>query len=104
MSKIEFVIERLLEENLISDVTEFSTTWVERNSGWAAYTLHKKRDFNIPTAINVLRNTRKRIKFYEHQASRVGTIANDSLSALKEVENLLTNYLRNDCFIEGVTE
>lgn len=104
MNRLKTTIDKLQAVYLIDNLNHFSCEWANRNKGWAAYTLHKKRDFNISTAINVLRNTRTKLGRLKQLSSKYGYEPKNLVLALTEIENLLENYLEEQHFITKVAD
>lgn len=104
MTKLERIVTQLKESNLITDMVEFSTDWAERSRCWCGFTLHKKRDMSIDTTINVLINTRRRIKHYESKRRVTGFLADEALTTLNSIEKELSSYLLHEHKIATLAE
>jgi len=88
-------LEILSEANLIDTYADFSTDFADRNINWLSYTLHKGRDFNAETGINILRQIRKLKTFYFNKRQRVGAVVDDNIEALEQVDRLIQAHLEN---------
>ena len=104
MNLLKQTLEILTQAHLIDSYADFSNDFANRNTGWLSYTLHKQRDVNVETAINILRQTRHLKQTYEQKQRRWGGIMDDSVEALSKVEALLHTHLRDKYGIIEITQ
>ena len=71
MNLLKQTLEILTQAHLIESYADFSNDFANRNTGWLSYTLHKQRDVNVETAINILRQTRHLKQTYEQKQRRI---------------------------------
>ena len=88
-------IEILSEANLIDTYADFSTDFADRNINWLSYTLHKGRDFNAETGINILRHIRKLKTFYFYKKKQVGAVVDENIEALEQADLLIQAHLED---------
>lgn len=79
--------------DLIESYEDFSKNFADRSSGWLSYQIHKNRDFGIETAINALKETRRVKTFYLGKRQRLGSLVDDTIEALEQVERLIQAHL-----------
>ena len=83
----------LNKAHLLEGYEDFSKNYADRNGGWLSYQLHKKRDFGVETAINALRYIRELKTFYLGKRQRLGSLVDDTIEALEQVERLIQAHL-----------
>ncbi len=93
MNTLNETLRILNEADLIEDYEHFSKNYVDRNAGWLSYTLHKQRDFGVLTAINALRYIRQLKTFYSNRSKQFGSIVEDNITALEQVDRLIQAHL-----------
>lgn len=95
MSILKQTIQILQNAQVLEGYEHFSTKYAKRNAGWLSYQLHKDRDFNVETAINVLRYVRKVKSFYLEKTRIVGVFAEDCVEAHEQVDRLIQAHLED---------